>query len=56
VGIVSTRLVSLSVVLEYVRGVAYHVHRPSGKITLGDILEIMPFDDPVVCLEVCCLD
>lgn len=26
---------------------------PPGKITLGDILEIMPFDDPVVCLEVC---
>lgn len=25
----------------------------SGKITLGDLLEIMPFDDPVVCLEVC---
>lgn len=25
---------------------------PPGKITLGDILEIMPFDDPVVCLEV----
>lgn len=25
----------------------------AGKITLGDILEIMPFDDPVVCLEVC---
>lgn len=24
-----------------------------GKITLGDLLEIMPFDDPVVCLEVC---
>lgn len=23
-----------------------------GKITLGDLLEIMPFDDPVVCLEV----
>ncbi|KAJ9106431.1 hypothetical protein QFC21_001577 [Naganishia friedmannii] len=23
-----------------------------GKITLGDILEIMPFDDPVVCLEI----
>lgn len=23
-----------------------------GKITLGDILEILPFDDPVVCLEV----
>ncbi|KAJ9115326.1 hypothetical protein QFC24_007035 [Naganishia onofrii] len=25
---------------------------PPGKITLGDILEIMPFDDPVVCLEI----
>ena len=24
----------------------------SGKITLGDLLGIMPFDDPVVCLEV----
>ncbi|TXT08774.1 hypothetical protein VHUM_02902 [Vanrija humicola] len=23
-----------------------------GKITLGDILEIFPFDDPVVCLEI----
>ncbi|ODN74799.1 hypothetical protein L202_07114 [Cryptococcus amylolentus CBS 6039] len=23
-----------------------------GKITIGDILEILPFDDPVVCLEI----
>lgn len=25
---------------------------PAGKITLGDILEILPFDDPIVCVEV----
>ncbi|KAJ9124395.1 hypothetical protein QFC22_001195 [Naganishia vaughanmartiniae] len=29
-----------------------YISPDAGKITLGDILEIMPFDDPVVCLEV----
>lgn len=24
---------------------------PAGKITLGDILEILPFEDPIVVLE-----